>query len=116
MNNNNQKYYTYILRCTDGSLYTGIATDVKRRMTEHFSKSGKCAKYTKTHAAKKLEAVWESDNRMLACRLEYRIKRLSKARKEDLILHNSIEVMADKIDINNYRRVNFTMEIFDKEK
>lgn len=111
MNNNNQKYYTYMLRCTDNSLYTGITTDVKRRMTEHFSKNEKCAKYTKNHTAQKLEAVWESADRTLACRLEYRIKQLTKAQKEALILHNSIEVMADKINIDNYKRVNFDKDI-----
>ena len=108
------KYYTYILRCKDNSLYTGITTDIQRRIKEHFSKSGKCAKYTKTHTARKLEAVWESDNRVLASKLEYRIKQLVKARKEYLIEHNYIEIMSDKIDVDNYRRVNFTMEIFDK--
>lgn len=116
MNNDNKKYYTYMLRCTDDSLYTGIAADVKRRMTEHFSKSEKCAKYTKTHTAKNLEAVWESDNRSLASKLEYRIKRLNKTLKEDLILNNSIDVMKNEIEVNNYRRVNLTTEIFDKEK
>ena len=74
-----------MLRCADNSLYTGITTDVKRRMTEHFSKKEKAAKYTKNHTAKKHEAVWESDNRTLACRLEYRIKYLTKAQKEALI-------------------------------
>lgn len=105
----NEKYYTYMLRCTDGSIYTGITTDVKRRMMEHFTRSGKCAKYTKTHTAKNLEAVWESGSRGLASQLEYRIKRLDKSQKEDLILNNSIEVMADKIEVKNYRRVNFTL-------
>lgn len=97
-----------MLRCTDGSIYTGITTDVNRRMTEHFTKSTKCAKYTKNHTAEKLEAVWESDNRVLASKLEYRIKQLDKAHKEELILNNSIEVMAKNIDVKNYRRVKFT--------
>ncbi len=100
-----KKYYTYMLRCTDGSLYTGITTDIKRRMDEHFSKGVKCAKYTKRHTAKKLEAVWESSNRVLASKLEYRIKQLPKDKKEALIQHNNIEVMADKIAPDKYKRL-----------
>ena len=44
-----------MLRCEDNSLYTGITTDLERRMTEHFSKDAKCAKYTYRHTAKRLE-------------------------------------------------------------
>lgn len=45
-------YYTYMLRCEDNTIYTGITTDISRRMEEHFCKDKKCAKYTKTHQAK----------------------------------------------------------------
>ena len=39
-------YYTYMIRCKDNTIYTGITTDVKRRMEEHFRKDKKCAKPT----------------------------------------------------------------------
>lgn len=39
-------YYTYILRCKDNSLYTGITTNIKRRLKEHKEKGEKAAKYT----------------------------------------------------------------------
>ena len=42
-------YYTYILRCKDNSLYTGITTDLERRVREHITKDEKCAKYTYLH-------------------------------------------------------------------
>ena len=45
-------YYVYLLRCTDGSLYAGITTDVKRRFLEHLAGGNKGAKYTKTHTPK----------------------------------------------------------------
>lgn len=45
-------YYTYILRCCDNTLYTGIALDIEKRMNEHFLQNEKCAKYTRTHKAK----------------------------------------------------------------
>lgn len=99
------KYYTYILRCTDDSLYTGITTDISRRMSEHFSQNRKCAKYTRTHKPKQLEAVWQSDSRVLASKLEYRIKTLSKSDKEKLIKSDSLSLMQEKIDPTSYIRI-----------
>ena len=82
----NEKYYIYIIRCSDTSLYTGITTDMKRRYSEHFSKKG--AKYTKSHTPVKIEALWEvSSGRSLASRLEYKLKKLTKTEKEKLILN-----------------------------
>lgn len=77
-------YYTYLLRCADGSLYTGIAADLARRMNEHFNQDVRCAKYTRTHPPVALCAAWESSDRAIASRLEYRLKQLPKARKEVL--------------------------------
>ena len=59
-------YYVYMLRCEDNSIYTGITTNVERRMNEHFNRSDKCAKYTLRHFAKKLESVWDTEDRILA--------------------------------------------------
>ncbi len=78
-------YYVYMLRCSDGSIYTGIAADIDRRMKEHFSGGSRCAKYTKVHCAEKLETVWECSGKPDALRLEYRIKQLRKAAKQKLI-------------------------------
>lgn len=80
----NKTYYVYILRCTDNTLYTGITTDVSRRFAEHSAKSG--AKYTKSHIPLKIEALWKvSSGRSLASRLEYRLKKLNKTEKEQLL-------------------------------
>ena len=78
-------YYIYMLRCEDNSLYTGITTDIDRRMKEHLNKDDKCAKYTLNHTVKKLEISWKTENRILASKLEYHIKKLSKKDKEELI-------------------------------
>lgn len=78
-------YYVYMLRCEDNSIYTGITTDVERRMEEHFSKGKKCAKYTLTHTPKKLETCFSAEDRRTASQLEYRIKELTKDKKEKLI-------------------------------
>ena len=100
----NEKYYTYILRCQDNSLYTGICTNVKRRMEEHFSQGDRCAKYTRTHTPKKLEAVWESDSRISASKLEYRIKKLSKSQKEKLIKDNDFSCFNGKLADKDFLR------------
>ncbi len=79
-------YYTYIVRCEDGSLYTGIAKNIAHRMKEHAGKVKKSAKYTKSHRIISLEALWSSQDRGSASRLEYAIKALKKKEKEALIL------------------------------
>ena len=100
-------YYIYMLRCRDNSIYTGITTNIDRRMEEHFSKNEKCAKYTYTHIAKKLEAVWEAENKSLASKLEYHIKKLSKEKKELLIESKDLSrvfLNNEKIDIEDYKK------------
>lgn len=66
-------------------LYTGITTDVKRRMEEHSGLNGKGAKFTRSHKLLALEAMWSCEDRSLASKLEYRIKQLTKAQKLRLI-------------------------------
>lgn len=80
-----EKSYTYMIRCTDGSIYTGITKDVERRMKEHKARGKECARYTRTHHFLRLEAVFESGSWSEAARLEYAIKRLPKEKKEQLI-------------------------------
>lgn len=97
-------YYIYMLRCKDNSIYTGITKDLKRRMKEHFEKSEKCAKYTLSHNAIKLERVWETTTKSFASKLEYHIKKLSKVKKESLAKGNSEieDVLSEKIDETLY--------------
>ena len=101
-------YYVYMLRCKDNTIYTGITVDINRRMEEHFSKNNKYAKYTFTHIAKKLEVVWETENKSLASKLEYAIKKLTKVKKEELIRIKKLENVFynnEKINIDNYKIV-----------
>ena len=112
-------YYTYMLRCSDNSIYTGITTDLERRMNEHFSQNVKAAKYTKRHKAQMLEMAWISENNVTAAKLEYHIKkRLNKKQKEDLIENYKLlkNFSFDKIDVNNYKKVrkNFIVKINQK--
>lgn len=76
-------HYTYMLRCSDNSIYTGYAADWRKRVEKHFTHEG--AKYTKSHEALRLEAVFASPSKEDAMRLEYRLKQLRKAQKESLI-------------------------------
>lgn len=92
-----------MLRCMDNSIYTGITTDLERRMQEHFSQDKKCAKYTHSHPPKKLESVWKTEDKKYASKLEYHIKTLSKGKKEKLSREKDIaEVLADKVDVEKY--------------
>lgn len=77
-------YYLYILQCSDNSLYTGITTDLKRRLHEH-NHSKKGAKYTSMRRPVKLVYSEEHKNRSEASSTEYRIKKLSKKNKLQLI-------------------------------
>jgi putative endonuclease len=78
-------FYLYILTCADGTLYTGIATDVERRVEEHNS-ANLGAKYTRTRRPVKLSyQSIEFADRSEAAREEYRIKQLSRQAKLDLV-------------------------------
>lgn len=78
-------YYVYILRCEDGSLYTGLTTDVTRRMRQHLGHIKGGAKYTACHKPATLMMLWQTEEKVSAARLEYAIKRLTRRDKERLI-------------------------------
>ena len=73
----------YILRCGDGSLYTGISTDVARRLEEH--RSGKGAKYTRSRGPLELVYVEDCPDKSTALRRELEIKSLPRDEKLKLI-------------------------------
>ena len=73
----------YILRCGDGSLYTGITTDVQKRLATH--RSGKGAKYTRGRGPLELVYSEECGSHSDALRRELEIKRLPREEKETLI-------------------------------
>ena len=82
-------YFVYIIRCSGNSLYTGITTDISRRFAEHSSQGAKGAKFTRSHKALSVEAVWTADGRSSASKLEYKLKTLTHSQKEDLIAGRS---------------------------
>lgn len=74
----------YIVRCVDGTLYSGVTTDTARRLREH-NGVGRGAKYTRARQPVSLVYEEEAANRSAACVREAALKRLTKAEKEALI-------------------------------
>ncbi len=99
------QYYTYILRCEDGTLYTGITTSISRRFSEHKRGGSRAAKYTRSRKPAEMAAAWVSDSRMLASRLEYRIKRLTRAQKLELISGGDLQSVCESLETEMYSRV-----------
>jgi putative endonuclease len=75
--------WVYMLRCRDGSLYTGWSTDVQRRLARH--QAGKASRYTASRRPLELELALPMADRGAAMREEARIKTLDRAAKLALI-------------------------------
>jgi putative endonuclease len=81
----------YLLRCMDGTVYTGIATDVRRRIAEHDS-GVRGAKYLRGRGPLSLLYERQVGDRSLATRLELLVKKLSRREKDDL------ELLSERVD------------------
>ena len=75
-------WFLYLIECEDGSVYTGIATDVQARYAKHAT--GKGARYTRARKPVALLASFELADRSSAMRAEYRVKQLAPADKRAL--------------------------------
>ena len=84
--------YTYMVRCSDGSLYTGWTVDLEMRVVAH--NSGKGAKYTKSRRPVTLAYYEVFENRQDAMRRESAIKQLPKKEKERLAAYHHLSSMA----------------------
>jgi predicted GIY-YIG superfamily endonuclease len=80
---NHKKWHLYIIRCSDNSLYTGITTDVPRRVKEHNQKTA--SNYTRSRTPVKLVYQESHPNRSSALKREIQIKKWSCANKIDLL-------------------------------
>lgn len=78
-------WHIYLIRCRDGSLYTGITTDVARRFAEHQASNGAGAKYLRGRGPLKLVFRKKLGGRSLALGVEARVKKLPKTKKEALV-------------------------------
>ena len=81
----NKPWFIYILRCADNSLYTGITTDISRRLDQHNGLVKNGARYTRNRQPVTLVYQESSISRSEASKREYAIKDLSKPEKELLI-------------------------------
>lgn len=81
------KNYTYVLRCSDGTLYTGWTNDLEARVKTH--NAGKGAKYTRGRRPVELVYFETFETKEEALKREYTIKHLSTARKKELIIKHS---------------------------
>jgi len=73
-------WYVYLLKCSDNSYYTGITTDLKRRLTEH-NNSVKGAKYTRSRRPVELLCFFSVSSRSEACKEELKIKKMKRSDK-----------------------------------
>jgi putative endonuclease len=77
------KYYIYILKCGDKTLYTGITNDVEKRMKAH--RAGEGAKYTRGRGPLEIMKIWEVEGKSKASKVEYFIKTFPRQRKNKFI-------------------------------
>ena len=75
--------FNYILRCADGTLYSGFTTDPAARLAAH--NAGKGAKYTRSRRPVELAALWQWPDKSSAMSAEWHVKHLSREQKEQLI-------------------------------
>jgi putative endonuclease len=83
---NNADWYLYLIRCRDGSLYTGISTDVERRFIRHQTPGQGGSKYLQGRGPLALVFQTKIGSYSLALKVERKVKDLSKHRKERIIL------------------------------
>ncbi|MDF0604676.1 GIY-YIG nuclease family protein [Neisseriaceae bacterium TC5R-5] len=79
----NKPWFVYVLRCSNGALYTGITTDVTRRYAQHCA--GKGARYTRLNPPLNIAQIWECENRSRALQMEYAFKQLSSQAKQSFL-------------------------------
>lgn len=79
------KWYVYILRCSDDSLYTGITNDLERRIDEHNNNNKLAASYTRSRRPVKLVYHEKFNDKIKALKRENEIKKMSRKEKTEII-------------------------------
>ena len=85
-------WHLYVIRTVGGCLYTGIATDVRRRYREHAKGGPKSAKFLRAHPPRELVFARRLGSRSLALKVEYWFKQLSKPDKETLVRAGKLRI------------------------
>ncbi len=81
------RWSLYIIRCSDNSLYTGIAKDVGKRFDEHRGNGPKCSKYLRGRGPLRLVFEKYIGSKSEALKIESRVKQLPKAKKEQILIN-----------------------------
>ena len=91
-------WYLYLIRCRDNSLYTGISTDVARRFVQHQGKGNAGSKYLKGRGPLSLVFQKHLGTKSLALKVERRVKKMTKERKEKLIkVHDYADQIVNRV-------------------
>ena len=98
-----RSYYVYIVKCSDGYLYTGITNDISRRVTEHNAGTIKSA-YTYSRRPVKLVFYQEFSDAEQAIVFEKKIKKWSRAKKEALITENyeALQILSECRNVSHH--------------
>jgi putative endonuclease len=88
-------WYLYVVRCNDNTLYTGITTDIKRRLREH-NENNRGAKYTRTRRPVELIYWIKYENRSEASKAEAKFKKLSRKKKDKAISEYLLAIFAER--------------------
>ena len=83
------EWFLYILRCNDGTFYTGITKDMKARLSKH--NCGKASRYTRTRRPVQLLYQEPCDSRVKALVRECQLKALPRGKKEELIARGTVD-------------------------
>lgn len=83
-----QTYYFYLIRCSDDSLYSGVTTDLSRRLLEHNSQSIRGSKYVRSRQPAILVYHEKLSSKSKALKREAAVKKWSKEMKEQLVMRN----------------------------
>jgi putative endonuclease len=86
--NKTKDWFVYILHCGNGALYTGVTTDVRRRIKEHKQNGRRSARFTRAFAPVELVYSCRVGAKNLAYRIEYHIKKLPRSKKAIVVANN----------------------------
>ena len=98
------KFFVYLLRCCDGTLYCGITNDLERRLRTH--NAGKGSRYTRARLPVLLAYAERAKSKSAALKREYKIKSYSRARKEKLVNASSAQLPDRDIQAPNIQAPN----------
>ena len=108
---NEKPAYVYMLLCGDGSLYTGITTDMRKRMHDHVNKTAACAKYTRHRTVTALAAAWQTTNMTAARRLEWALHHTDRPTKDALVAApDTVTSVFPKLTEHTYIALTATLE------